>query len=354
MRYFSNLTKVTMCALVLSAGVAVRPARADIGGAALLLFLQTTLMEFLQGLLLDTMKGQSRAVLQQQAATTVGVQEALGQVASVGASVTAEQTRVMLENTSKRTFGRIGEVIISGKRVEIGSSAPTACIRTREAPILDAARQRMDAFNTAANQQNANYNSGANTIRERDAMERDAAAGVKAFDLSWISRDQLSVAEATDAEKAIRYSLSPLVVPTVAWNASPRMREIQTNITRSRAESAFAMNVMTRALSLRRPTATGTTGNTVSRSYMGVMNAMAEDGMEDGVQVASIQAKTEAGVLREIALGQKQMTLSLVEVIKALHESNAMAALALARKTQEDQRLLIIEAQKAQAAVNRY
>jgi len=280
-------------------------------------FFTTVLMPFLEETLMGGMRDSTRATLRQQMATTVGVQEALGQHAGVVVAAEQRSTSAILTYKNKDTFGTFGQTRIDGDVVSIGATAVTGCRRTQAAQALVQSRREMRVMGDGYNQMAQRYERLTPSAAESEKNRFFAANPV---DLSWIQKPEVSRGESDRAAKALVYMMRPMVIPTLPNNPSPAAMELTADVKRDDAQLDLLTNINLGYLVDR--TKTGS-----NASFHATHDTLATNGMEKVSEIAGQGAKTEAGVLREIALAQKQMLVYQQRLLDAQQQANLIASL---------------------------
>lgn len=304
------------------------PVASQVGDATALIFawLKTTLFVMLQDQFGFLKKGTESSV-RQEAAGAVGIQEAIKQGAQVNAGAIGEATKADLTDRNSRMFSVMGTLRIDGRSVSIGSTAPSACYQVKDATYLRSVREEMGRIVERVERDSAIWmTSPDRETRSRDEMVRDQRQyGTGVYDPSWVSNATLTQAQAERAERSIKYTYSPPPINATAVAATPAGREVAQDLQRLQQQAALPQRVMARQLALRSPI-------NGERSYMGTMQEWGHTSVEDPVQTAALQAKTDTGVLRELAITAKRQLAVDVELMQSQSETNALLAMLVMRQ----------------------
>lgn len=292
----------------------------------------------------------SKAVTEQVASNTVGVQTALQHHAAATIEAIAEQTAVEIEDRNTRTFGKLGSVYVGGRSMPIGSTAPGACRRYRDAQTLKSARTKIPNTVTAVRERAATHNKGyGSSTRALSAAGRDAADyGATVFSLDWIGQDVMDEGEFEKAERSIMYATNLAPLPEMATPKSAVGRQYKTESEQLRQLNALPQGVLARQLALRRGTEQTQQG--ARQSYLGVMTDWGKDAIEDRFDPVAAQATTEAGLLREISSTLKALLALETERMQSTHEGNAMLAVLTSRVLNERSQELSLQYAQAISA----
>jgi len=319
----------------------VRPTQAqDVSAAAILGWLTGILgpwMIAIQTWAAETLakfyihKGNS-ALAQQVAANTLGIQSALQANAATGVEAFNTQTQKLLENTYKMTFGKLGTY----GNLTIGSNAPFACRRKAEAEVLTSAKEQMprllQAAMHAAEEHDKGYGSPAGAMLK---MQKDAQQyGGSVFGLEWLSEETIDADELDNTWRSINYVTNPDPLPAPPTNAQSTMlgREYALEWERHRRLMALPQRVLARQAALRATVP----GDPEGRSYLSTLDASAKAGVEDPEHSTALHVKTEAGVLRDVALSLQTLTALESERLRTEQETATLTAIMVARQLQED------------------
>lgn len=272
------------------------------------------------------------AITQQVAANTLGVQSALQANAATGVEATSTQTQKLLENTYKMTFGKLGTY----GNLTIGSNAPFSCRRKAEAEVLTAAKEQMprllEAAATSAERHDKGYGSPAGAMLQ---MQKDAKQyGTGVFALEWLSGDTIEPDKLSNTWRSINYLTNPDPLPEPASNAQSTMvgREYALEWERHRQLMALPQRVLARQAALRAAIPNDPEG----RSYLSTLEGSAKAGVEDPQHPVALQIKTEAGVMRDVALSLQTLTALESERLRTEQETAALTAILVARQLQTD------------------
>jgi hypothetical protein len=294
--------------------------------ALILAFLKFTLFDFLKDQF-SFMKTGTEGMVRQMAAGAVGIQEALKQSTQANTGAIGEASKAELTDRNSRMFSVMGTMRIDGRSVSIGSTAPSACYQVNDATYLRSAREDMGRIVERVERDAAIWvTSPDRETRSRDEMVRDQRQyGTGIYDPSWVSNHTLTQAQAERAERSIKYTYSPPPINATAVAATPAGREVAQDLQRLQQQAALPQRVMARQLAMRSPI-------NGERSYMGTMQEWGHTSVEDPVQTAALQAKTDTGVLRELAITAKRQLAVDVELMQSQSETNALLAMLVMRQ----------------------
>lgn len=317
--------------------------------AAILAFIQGAMMQAFQDMLIGNIFGGikkgAQATVEQIAANTVGVQSALNQHLSGTIDGLTKQTQIAEESILKRTFGSLGNRILStrtasgtiSRTVTIGAQPPSGCRRTTDARVLEAARINGEQVQRSVSRFVSERNAAATTTASGAAvLKRDQSQyGIQAFSLDWLQKDQLSATEVDMANRSIAALTNPLPPPVpegcrvdtssqrlVCNNnntASLGSLEYQAKYDAFRAAVKIPQDVLGRQLALR----SGGNGD----AFLKTIRGWAQRAVEDPLNPAVLQHKTEKGVLAELALSMNHLLWLETEQHRAAEERNQLLAL---------------------------
>ena len=334
MRYMTKSGKGIVLGIAISLALPVYAQVSD-ASALILIFLKTVLFDFLKEQF-DFAKKGTGAMVRQEAAGAIAIQEAIKQGSDVNAAAIGEAAKAELMDRNNRMFSVSGTLRIDGRPVAIGSTAPSACHQVNDATYLANARTTMGTHMSRMTANGLDFmaaNEGANRARDRVVRDQQSL-GAEIFDPSWITRDTLTDREAQQAERSIMYTFAPPPMPSGMVAQTPAAREVTQDLQRLQRQAQLPQRVMARQLALRSPI-------NGQRSYLGTMQAWGQQSVEDPVQTAALGAKTDTGVLREIAITMKRQLAIESERLQAEHESNAMLALLVMREIRTDMQEII-------------
>ncbi len=318
---------------------APRPAKATVGedAALIIAFLQGTFttvsQAFFQNLIQEQLLGKGNtAVVEQIAADTVGVQQALQHHVSATVEAMTRQTTEQVNDFTRREFGALGHVQIGGRLVNIGSNAPSACRRTQDAKVLERGGVNLASTQRDITDTSAAYNSRFQSqVAQTGAMSTDRRRyGDKVFALDWLQ--DVSIETDQDsydrAKRSIAYATytTPLPMPPTTQTASGA--EYSSRLAQHREAVKLPQSVLARQLALRRPI----TGDERGRSYIEIITDWGRQAAEDAIKPAAMQVKTQAGIERENTLLLNSLVAMQAESIKAQHDTNALLAVIAARE----------------------
>lgn len=304
---------------------------------ALIPILQAWFMEYLtQEVANDILVGKGdSAVVEQVAANTLGVQQALQQHAGTMVETIAQQTVAMETAVYNRTFGTLMNMNVGGQTISVGGNAPSACRRTSDAQRLQTA-SALSRRNLQQTDQNIDRHSqGYGTYGGFVAHLRNEMAqyGGEVFDFGFMQRDTVDANAAERMQRAITYSLTPEPVPSVPQGSrpTPAVQEYEVRVAQHRELSKVPAQIVARQNALR----VGAEGQN-GRSYLEIVRAWAKEGIESQNRPIELQAKTEAGLLREIQLTQNALLWVQTEQLQTQQEQTLLLAL-LAKQQLETQ-----------------
>ncbi len=331
----------TLGALALVAVLAMAPARpvhADAAGDAILGSILAWLTT-IGGAAITFMEEQlaryyihlgNQAITQQVAANTLGVQSALQANAATAVESTNVQTQKLLEHEFKSTFGSFGRY----GNITIGSNAPFACRRQADAGVLAQGRVNLPDLQqqakSLADTHDRGYGSASGALAH---LKRDVDTyGPSTISLDWLNKDKLSSDDISNAWRSINYATnpSPPPAPPAAAN-SAAAKEYAADYDRYQEMMKVPQQVLARQAGLRASIAT----DPDRRSYLGVLSQIGQVGVEDPQHPVALQAKTEAGVQRDIALSMQALLSVETERLKTEQETAAMTALMLSNQLQQ-------------------
>ena len=310
------------------------PARADAVGDGILAEIAaalTAVITWIETYAMDYYLRQGgAAVTQQVAANTLGIQSALQANAATSVEATNVQTQKMLDYNFKSVFGSFG----SYGNITIGSNAPFACRRQADAGVLAQGREALPNLQTQASTIAATHDRGyGSSTGATVQMQKDAAAyGASAFSLSWLGSDKLSTNDVQNAWRSIDYATNPDPPPAPPASSanSPAGKEYATEYQRFQQMMKVPQDVLARQANLR----ASIPGDSDSRSYIGIIRQMAQSGIEDAQHPVALQAKTEAGVQRDMALSMQALLYVETERLQTEQETAAMTALMVSHQLQ--------------------
>lgn len=275
------------------------------------------------------------AIVEQIAADTIGVQQALQHHVSATVESMTRQTIEQINDTTRREFGSLGRVTIGGRNINIGSNAPSACSRIKDAQTLSRGGgmllQTQSEVSTSVSDYNRRFSS--QTALTGTMSSDRQRYGDKVFALDWLQ--DVSLAGDTDsyarATRSIAYATytTPLPPPPKETNASGA--EYGTRLAQHREAVKLPQTVLARQLALRRPIP----GDAQQRSYMEIMTNWGKQATEDWINPSSVSVKTTKGVLAEQTLQLNALVAMQAEAIKAQHDTNALLAVIASRTLDE-------------------
>lgn len=275
----------------------------------------------------------SGGVAQQVAANTIGVQSALQANAATHVEATNVQTQKMLDFDYKSIFGSFTSAAYGSNGIIVGSNAPYACRRQANAGILAQGRQMITQWEAQSAQIQARHDAGFGSATGATVqMQKDVATyGTASLSLDWLGKDKLSSADMDNAFRSIDYATNPNPPPAPPANASsPASQEYAIEYTRFQQEMKVPQQVLAHQASLRG----SIPGDTTNRSYIGIVNAMGQSGVEDPVHPIALQAKTPAGIQRDMALSLQAILAIDTERLKTEQSTAAMTAMMMSRQLQ--------------------
>jgi hypothetical protein len=293
-------------------------------------FWEWLVSDMLVGELLDKPSRGDAAIVEQVATNTVGVQSALQSHAGVLVDALTRQTQLMERNIIDRTFGSLGMATLDNgrRRVNIGATAPSACRRANDARVLgDASRRAANVTRIGSERLNTHNNGYVSTTGALENLRRTLDQwGPRAFDMGWMQRDGVPPQGVALATQAIAYATNPMPLPDPPQHAgaggSLAQREYAVRLAAHRELVKVPQNVLLRQLAMR-----AGENDKGSDAYLATVRAWAAAAIEDPLNPAILQHKTEKGLLAELQLSMSHLLWVQTEQLQADHERNAMLAL---------------------------
>lgn len=332
--------------------VTVRPARAQYDAvflaiiAAVQTWMQTIQWAFEKYYIVESYMTQiealgwskkaDKALTEQVAANTTALESALQQHVAVLVETEKRSLEETLHDKNQRAFGSFGTVNVGGQSIGIGSVAPTACMRTKDAVIMHDALADVAQVRDLTREVTSNQNQGYGTrvgATAAMASAAESAGGSEVFSMDWITQTALPPEKVDKARKAIAFATNPLpMVPTPRPNTAAG-REYTVRAAALREQMELPQAVLGRQLALRADDEANSDG-----SVLGLIDHWAEQGVANRLSPAALQAKTKKGVLVEIALTMHALLYVENERMKSDQERNAMLAMMLSQRLQDDQK----------------
>ena len=330
--WFGKLLAAGLFVGVAAVTVAPRPAQSQDAGV-IVAFLNGTLIPFFQSLLTNLVMDQvigtgDAAVVEQLAANTVGVQQALQHHAGTMVEAITKQTSTEINEQNRRDFGTLGSVNLGSTRVNVGSNAPTACRRQNDARWLDRGGGRFEATKADVERVRETWFDGSETprngvqvaaIRTEDLQQY----GPEVFGPAWVAKETVSEEDYQRAVRSIVYTTNPDPLPEPPAATGARSAEYRTRLEQLEERVRVPQEVLARQLALRRTIP----GDPRERSYYEVLQEWGRAGLQDPNRPLALQAKTPAGVQREMALSLAALVALEAERMQSQHETNALLAI---------------------------
>lgn len=313
---------------------APRPAHATFGedAAAVITFLQTIFLSLLNTLLTNAMneilvgKGDA-AIVEQEAAGTVALQNALQEHAAVQVEALTRQTTEMVKDRVRHAFGNFGTVNVGPYAVSVGSTAPSACRAYAEAPLVAqgsaTANRTMGEGEGALRNFNSNFKS---TTQALGAMQDSVTRyGRQALATDWKVADVVGDGAPYDAAlNSIKFSsyADPLPQPDARKAGSAATAEYTLRLRQHEEAVKTLEMVQLRQLAQVRqiPGKPGT-------SRQSALMDSAKASIENSQQALALQGTTAEGLQREIAIGQN--TLLAIEAERMKNDKDVITLLTI-------------------------
>jgi len=353
----TRIVKTLMMAILLTVGsITILPRSASaIGDGPLIVaamlkiqvaataFVQGLMTSFIQKIVLKKLLGAGgTGIAEQEAAGAIGVQQALQQTSAVIVETANRQARIALNDAARRTFGAMGHVTIGGRSINIGSNAPSACKRIRDAELLTRAAPLVDRSVTEVTQTFTDYNSRFSSATGAvSGMAQDRAQhGDQVFALDWLQKLSVPNGETFEAAKrSIGYATYTTPLPAAPVGDSLAGKEYEMKRAAHSELVKLPQAVLARQLALSREIP----NDARKRSYLSVMDGFGKTAVEDAINPSAMQVKTDAGVQREIALALNAMLAVNVERMRTEHETTALLAIMASKTLDERSQQLIKE-----------
>lgn len=343
--------KGMVAAIMLSVATMVaippQPAKAFVGGDAAIIvaFLggafMTAVQTFFTQLIMNKLLGiGSTANVEQMAANTLGIQQALQHHSAATVEAVTRQALETIIDRDRRMFGVFGHVTIGGRSVNVGSNAVSSCRRIKDAHALTVGSVRMDQIRHDVTEEMKTYNSKyASATGVAAGMRKDRTQyGDDVFDLSWLTAGSLPAGGDAfeQAKRSIQYLTNPDPLPPPADTNNAASKEYDDKLAQQREAVRLPQEVLARQLALRTPI----TSDSKKRSYLQIMTDWGRQAAEDASKPAAIQVKTDSGVLREQVLLLNSLVAIGAQSIQAQQDTNALLAVLAAQTTRAQGEML--------------